>query len=102
MARRVPACLAIRESRNLIRREFFRNPCKTDALFEPQLSKQHEFAGQQMRRALLSTCLHSPPRFFVGSMKEDHVIVDPTCKSELKHGSLCVREVLFIKEKNFQ
>lgn len=29
---------------------FSRNLCKTDALFAPQLSKQHEFVRQQMRR----------------------------------------------------
>jgi len=60
------------------------SPCKTDALFAPQLSKQHGAAADAAGFAV--DCLHSP-RFLVGSMKEDHV-VDSTCKNKLKDGAL--------------
>lgn len=54
---RVPAYLAIRESKILIRRGS-RNLCKTDVLFAPQLWKQHEFVGQQMQRILCVCNFH--------------------------------------------
>jgi len=83
----VPACLAIRESRNLVRRGFFRNlRARPMHCLHPNF--RSSTGPQQMRRALLSTvfALSSLPR---GSMKEDHV-VDSTCKNKLKNGALCM------------
>lgn len=73
-ARRVPTCLAIRESKNLIRRgSLFSVQSVQDRCIVCTLAcKQHEFVEQQMRQTYYRRIctLH----FFFRSIKENHII----------------------------